>query len=105
GGCERNFDAREANLAPVLEDEAAAVGDRTNASRAGDIEPASAQRTALRACGRRRQDDGASHARNPAKPRKSDVPTPAHPATKPLEWGGTAAMLTGLAGPLCTGPG
>src|SRR5262244_1714129 len=36
-------------------------------------------------------DDGANHARNPAKPRKSDVPTPAHAATKPSEWGGTAA--------------
>src|SRR6516164_4178184 len=99
GKCERNFDAREANLAPVLEDEAAAVDDRTNLSGAGDLELASGQRTALRACGRRRQDDGASHARNPAKPRKSDVPTPAHPATKPSEWGGTAAMLTGARRP------
>src|SRR4030095_192728 len=43
--------------------------------------------------GRRRQDDGANRARNPAKPRKSDVPTPAHATTKPSEWGGTAAML------------
>src|SRR5262244_639078 len=38
-------------------------------------------------------DDSANHARNPAKPRKSDVPTPAHAATKPSEWGGTAATL------------
>src|SRR6516162_8825455 len=93
GGRERNLDGREANLAPVVEDEAAAVGDRTNLSCAGDLEPASAQRTVLCARGRRRQDDGADHARNPAKPRKSDVPTPAHAATKPSEWGGTAAML------------
>src|SRR5262249_51523530 len=95
GGWERNFNTREANLAPVLEGEAAAVGDCTNVSRAGDLESTGAQRTALRARGRRRQDDGTSHARNPAKPRKSDVPTPAHSATKPSEWGGTAAMLTG----------
>src|SRR5207245_11524661 len=93
-GWERNFNARETNLAPVLEGEAAAVGDCTNVSCAGDLESASAQRTALRARGRRRQDDDASHARNPAKPRKRDVPTPAHPPTKPSEWGGTAAMLT-----------
>src|SRR5262249_56791911 len=83
GGRERNLDGREANLAPVVEDKAAAVGDRTNLSCAGDLEPASGQRTVLRARGRRRQDDGANHARNPAKPRKSDAPTPAHAATKP----------------------
>src|SRR5262249_16507202 len=93
GRRERNLDGREANLAPVVEDEAAAVGDRTNLSCARDLEPASAQRTVLCARGRRRQDDGANHARNPAKPRKSDVPTPAHAATKPSEWGGTAATL------------
>src|SRR5262245_20558224 len=93
GGRERNLDDREANLAPVVEDEAAAIGDRTNLSCAGDLEPASGQRTVLCARGRRRQDDGANHARNPAKPRKSDVPTPAHAATKPSEWGGTAATL------------
>src|SRR5262249_56592597 len=45
GGRERNLDGREANLAPVVEDEAAAVGDRTNLSCAGDLEPASGQRT------------------------------------------------------------
>src|SRR5262249_53216342 len=99
GGRERNLDGRETNFAPVVEDEAAAVGDRTNLSCAGDLEPASGQRTALRARGRRRKDNGADHARNPAKPRKSDVPTPAHPATKPSEWGGTAATLTGARRP------
>src|SRR5262245_40785809 len=95
GGRQRSVNGREANLAPVIEDEAAAVGDRTNLSCAGGLEPASGQRTTLRACGRRRKDNGANHARNPAKPRKSDVPTPAHAATKPSEWGGTAAMTLG----------
>src|SRR5262249_17024804 len=91
GRRERNLDGREADLAPVVEDEAAAVGDRTNLSCAGDLEPASAQRTVLCARGRRRQGGGRHPARNPAKSRKSDVPTPAHAATKPSEWGGTAA--------------
>src|SRR5262249_15901232 len=93
GGRERNFNGGEANLAALLQHQTAPVADRTNLSCAGDLEPTGAQRTVLCARGRRRQDDGADHARNPAKPRKSDVPTPAHAATKPSEWGGTAAML------------
>jgi hypothetical protein len=89
-GRKRNFDGGEANLTPVVEDEAAAVVDRTNLSAAGDLEPASGRRRALGARVRRGEDD----ARHAAKPRKRDVPTPTHAATKPSEWGGTAAMLS-----------
>jgi len=62
GGRERNFNGGEANLASILQDETAPIGDRTNLSCAGDLEPTSGQRTVLRARGRRRQDDGANRA-------------------------------------------
>ena len=74
-GRERDFDTGEANLAPS---ETAAVGDRTNLCRAGSLESASGR--AFRPRGSRRQHHG--HAANP---RKSDVPAPAHAATKPSE--------------------
>ena len=40
-GRERDFDTGEANLAPILESETAAVDDRTNLGRAGRAESAS----------------------------------------------------------------
>jgi len=99
GRRERHLNAGKANLASVLEDETASVRDRSNLCRAGGLEPASGERPAFRARGRRRQNDG--HARHAAKPRKSDVPAPAHAATKPSEWGGTTARFIGpyLGGP------
>src|SRR5262249_38612112 len=80
-GRERDFDTGEADLAPILESETAAVGDRTNLCRAGSLESASGR--AFRARGSRRQHHG--HAGHAANPRKSDVPAPAHAATKPSE--------------------
>ena len=50
---ERDLDSRQANLAPVLQDETAPVADRTNFCRAGRLEAASGQRPALRARGNR----------------------------------------------------
>jgi len=105
GGRERNFNGGEANLASVLQDETAPVADRTNLSCAGDLEPASAQRTVLCARGRRRQDDGADHARNPAKPRKSDVPTPAHAQRNRRNGAALRRCSLGLTGPSCAVPG
>src|SRR5262245_40063862 len=61
GGRERNFNGGEANLASVLQDETAPIGDCTNLSCAGDLEPTSGQRPVLRARSRR-QDDGANRA-------------------------------------------
>src|SRR5207244_12610304 len=90
GRRERDLDSGEANLAPVLQDETASVGDRTNLCRGDSLEPASAQRYTFRAHGSRRPNGG--HARHTAKPRKSDVPAPAHAATNPSAWGGTTAL-------------
>jgi hypothetical protein len=53
----RDLNARQANLPPVFQGETAAVGDRTNLSRARGFESAGSPRPALRARPCRRQND------------------------------------------------
>jgi hypothetical protein len=89
---QRDFDAGEANLAPICQREASAIGDRTNFSRTGKLEEAAARWPALRMRARHGQGDRTSHAAYPRSACRSDVPTPAHGLTKRLEWGGTAAI-------------
>ena len=93
-GRERNLNPRQTNLAPVFQDKTAPVGDCANLSDGNGLRPAGVQHPAFRARPGRRQND----APKAAKPRKRDVPAPAHGATKASEWGGTAAVLTLVCG-------
>jgi hypothetical protein len=91
-GRQRDFNAGQPNLAPVVKDKAPSVSDGTDFTRAGNLETANRRRRAfLRADAHHQLERRAGHAENLTKPRKSDDP-PAHAATRRSEWGGTAAM-------------